>query len=120
MDYLTVKEVADLKGCSVQYVQKMAKCGRIETVVETNAQNNRLQYKIPVSALPVELRERYYSGSGLRIEVVPDKAELLPAAVSLSKKQGKVIKIKRGIETFAADEREVIAFWCEILRDWRV
>lgn len=129
MEYLTTNEFAELKGCSVQYVQKLAKSGNIETVSEVNPLNKRLQYKIPISALPTDLRERYYSGSGLKLEVVPDKAELLPAVVAPAPpavspapavKRTKIVKIKRGIETFTADEREVIAFWCDLLRDWRV
>lgn len=129
MEYLTVKEVAELKGCSVRYIRKCISDGKLSAMSEECTSNNCLQYKIPISALPVDLRERYYSGSGLQIEVVPDKAELLPAVVASAPpavspapavKRTNVIKIKRGIETFTADEREVIAFWCEILRDWRV
>ena len=40
MDYLSVKEVAELKGCSVQYIKKIAHDGKIEAVRELNPQNN--------------------------------------------------------------------------------
>ena len=56
MDYLSVKEVAELKGCSVQYIKKIAHDGKIEAVRELNPQNNCMQYMIPVSALPEELQ----------------------------------------------------------------
>ena len=60
MDYLSVKEVAELKGCSVRYIQKRVSEQKLEAVIEYN--NNCMQYMIPVSALPEELQQRYYGG----------------------------------------------------------
>ena len=78
MDFLTVKEMADLKGCSVQYIKKLAHDGKIQTVQEINMQNNCMQYMIPVAALPEELKQKYYSG--LNITVSP-AAECMPAVM---------------------------------------
>ena len=102
MEYLTVKEVAELKGCSVRYVQNCVSKGKLQAVQEYSSQNNCLQYMIPISALSVELKERYYNVSHLK--VVPARAEMSPAV----KQHTKIVKIKRGIETFSAEE--VIAF----------
>lgn len=121
MEYLSVKEVAELKGCSVRYIKKIAHDGKLEAVRELNPQNNCMQYKIPVSALPEELRQKYYGT--LNIRVAP-AAECLPA-VSIAKnvpakKEPAKQREKRDIGSFSADEREVITFWCRILRDWRI
>ena len=122
MDFLTVKEMADLKGCSVQYIKKLAHDGKIQTVQEINMQNNCMQYMIPVAALPEELKQKYYSG--LNITVSP-AAECMPAVMEsrikpVPKKTAVITEIKRDIASFSAEEREVISWWCELLRDWRV
>ena len=60
MDYLTVKQVAELKGCSERYIQRIVQNGKLEAIQELNPDNNCMQYKISVSALPEELKARYY------------------------------------------------------------
>lgn len=52
--YLTVKEVAELKGCSTQYLRKAALSGSIKAKKELN-DKNRPQYLIPLSALDTKL-----------------------------------------------------------------
>ena len=111
MDYLSVKEVAELKGCSVRYIQKRVSEQKLEAVIEYN--NNCMQYMIPVSALPEELQQRYYGG--ISVSTAPaDKC--LPAAPTKEARQ----REKRDIGSFSAAEREVISWWCELLRDWRI
>ena len=111
MDYLSVKEVAELKGCSVRYIQKRVSEQKLEAVIEYN--NNCMQYMIPVSALPEELQQRYYGG--ISVSTAPaDKC--LPAAPTKETRQ----REKRDIGSFSAAEREVISWWCELLRDWRI
>ena len=61
MDYLTVKEVASLKGCSFQNVHKLIKSGKIQAEQQENFQNKGMCYMIPVSALDEELQAKYYS-----------------------------------------------------------
>ena len=59
MEYLTVKEVAELKGCSERYIQNCISKGKLESKSELNAKGKE-KYLIPVSALPRELQSRYY------------------------------------------------------------
>lgn len=120
MDYLSVKQVAELKGCSVQYIKKIAHDGKIEAVLERNSANN-WQYMIPVSALPDELQQKYYSSLNI---VVSPAAECMPAVCETKPEPAKTAVVtqikKRDIGSFSAEEREVISWWCEILRDWRI
>lgn len=120
MDYLTVRQVAEIKGCSVRYIQKCITDRKLEAVIECS--NNCNQYMIPVAALPEELKQKYYSG--LNITVSP-AAECMPAVMESKikpapKKTAVITEIKRDIASFSAEEREVISWWCELLRDWRV
>lgn len=120
MDYLTVRQVAEIKGCSVRYIRKCITDRKLEAVIECS--NNCNQYMIPVAALPEELKQKYYSG--LNITVSP-AAECMPAVMESKikpapKKTAVITEIKRDIASFSAEEREVISWWCELLRDWRV
>ena len=120
MDYLTVRQVAEIKGCSVRYIQKCITDRKLEAVIECS--NNCNQYMIPVAALPEELKQKYYSG--LNITVSP-AAECMPAVMEsrikpAPKKTAVITEIKRDIASFSAEEREVISWWCELIRDWRV
>lgn len=52
MELLTVKEVSELKGCSVRYVQQLAANNKIKAMQEYY--NNKPQYMIPLSSLPIQ------------------------------------------------------------------
>lgn len=116
MEYLTVKEVAELKGCSVQYIKKIAKDGKLEAVQELNPDNNCMQYKIPVSALPENLQAKYYG------KVKAEAQLCLPKVQEETKPQIKHTKtvIKKEFGEFSADEREQITFWTDLIREWRI
>lgn len=61
MDYLTVKEYAELKGCKTQYIQKLCKEGKVQAEQHLHPQNKKMCYMIPVSALPEDIQAKYYS-----------------------------------------------------------
>ncbi|MBQ6180285.1 MAG: helix-turn-helix domain-containing protein, partial [Ruminococcus sp.] len=109
MDYLTVKEVAELKGCSERYVQRLCKSGKIEFALYIDANNQQQSYSIPISTLPDELQQRYYkqqrSDAGLLPEV---KEKAKPAA-----------RKQRAFEDLTADERAEVNVWTEILKEWQ-
>lgn len=75
MIYLTTKEFADARGCSWQYVQKIAKDGKITAVKELGARNGH-RYLIPITQLTTEQQLEYYKSHNLDL---PD--ELLPKRV---------------------------------------
>lgn len=112
MDYLTVKETAELKGCSERYMQQICKQGKIECVSEINSKN-RIKFMIPVSALPEDLQARYYArlkkDTGLAPELMEGKPE----------KPTKAKKPSRSLEELSADERTKLNFWCELLKEWQ-
>lgn len=99
MNYLTIKEAAELKGCSVRYIRNLCSQGKIESEIQPHPQNKKPCYMIPVTALPEELQVRYYS----RL------------------KKDKVISEKRqmSIEELSAEERVQLNFWCGLLKEWQ-
>ena len=56
---LTAKQVAEVKGCSFQYVQRIIKEGKLQAV-ETLNEKNRKTYLIPLEALDEELQQKWY------------------------------------------------------------
>ena len=77
MDYLTVKEYAELKKCKTQYIQKLCKEGKIKAEQRPHPQNKQMCYMIPVSTLSEELQAKYYNRlkSDLKIPEFKDDKE---------------------------------------------
>ncbi|MGN0691323.1 MAG: hypothetical protein ACI4K7_03130, partial [Oscillospiraceae bacterium] len=110
MEYLTVKEYAELKGCSEQYVKKIAKDGKLSAEKTVN-DKGRPKYLIPLSALSPELRQSYYA------KVKGESTAILPAkpAVTVQKKRA-----PREFGSFNETERAQITLWTEIIKEWRI
>lgn len=121
MEFLTVKDVAEIKGCSERYIKKLAHDGKITANKEINSQNNCMQYLFPVSELPEELKSKYYTKikneAQLCLPKVTAEADCTDIVITKSTKN---IKPQREFGYFNADEREEIAFWTEIIREWRI
>lgn len=50
MDYLTVREVAEIKECSERYIKKLCKDGKLESI-QTTSCKGRMKYMVPIFAL---------------------------------------------------------------------
>lgn len=113
MEYLTVKEVAELKGCSERYVQKLCKCGRLDAIIQEHPQNHKFCHMIPVASLPDDLKSRYYGRlkkeAGIMTEPVQEPA------------QAKKAKVKRilNFEDCTEEQRRTINTWTSILNEWQ-
>lgn len=103
MDMLTAKQVADIKGCSYQYICKIVKDGKINAV-ETLNDKNRKTYLIPLDELDEELQHKWY-----RMNKNLELTEIIP----------KEIQTIKGIDTFSEEERSEIDFWIELLDRWQ-
>ncbi|MDE7137283.1 MAG: Mu transposase C-terminal domain-containing protein [Ruminococcus sp.] len=109
MEHLTVKETAELKGCSERYIKALCKDGKIQTEQELSCKG-RMKYIIPVSALPEDLQIRYYSR-------LKKDAGLAPELMEDNKYRSK--GAEKVFEDYSRAEREEIATWCGILREWQ-
>jgi len=111
LDFLTVKEYAELKECKPQYIQKLAKEGKIPSEQRPHPQNKKLCYMIPVSALSEELQAKYYG----RIKsdmILPDlKSDKKPV-----KKEKKCVL--KTLEEMSEAERSEVSLWTEIIEEW--
>ena len=112
MDYLTVKEMAELKNCSERYIKKICKDGKIKTEQEINCKG-RMKYMIPVTALPEELQAKYYRKKKTETGIFPDKIDEKTAF------KYRLKGIKKAFEEFSESERAEIKLWTDILTQWQ-
>ncbi|MDE6780834.1 MAG: integrase, partial [Ruminococcus sp.] len=75
MDYLTAKEVSELKGCSERYIQRLIKNGKMVSEQTNNIYNNQPCYMIPISALSEDLQAKYYRQKRTESGVLPEKTD---------------------------------------------
>lgn len=103
MEMLTAKQVAEVKGCSYQYIKRIIKDGKLNAV-ETLNDKNRKTYLIPLSELDEEQQYKWHLMS--RDE---EAAEVLP----------KADKPPKEIDHFSHEERAEIDFWMELVEKWQ-
>lgn len=112
VDYLTVKEAAELKGCSIQYMKRIVKDGKIQAEMQMNPETKKMRYMIPASTLPEDLKTKYYNNLKKEAGTSPELKEM-----EVLKPHKKAVK--RSFEEYSAEERAEIALWCDILREWQ-
>lgn len=115
MDYINTVEFAELKGCTVQYARRFFK-EQQETIIQNNPVNNRPQSLLPVSALPEKLQMKYYG------KLTSEAQLCLPKAEETSQPAIKRTKaaVKKEFGEFNAEDRELITFWTDLLREWQI
>lgn len=111
MDYITTKEAAELQGCSDRTMRTKCKNGEIEFVVQKSIRGTS-KYLIPVSALSEQAQHKY--GKQLResMQLLPETAESKPPAKRKKQRE------QKPLEAYSAQERDKIALWCQIIKDW--
>lgn len=103
--YLTVKEVAALKGCSDRYIRRLIVEKGLSSSIMQKDQNFK-RYLIPLSALPPKLQAKYYRET---CGEVPEHLRKTP----------KEPVREKPLEEFSAAQREEIDRWITILTDWQ-
>lgn len=109
MDMLTVKEAAELKGCSERHIRRYIIAGDIYAQEHNTPGNHHKQYMIPVSALSQDLQRKYYAR-------LKKESGLLPVSKEQKEQEPRP---SRPFETLSAVEREQIAMWTNILQTWQ-
>lgn len=109
--YLTTAQVAELKGCSLQYVQKCIKDGKIKASVKESAANNRTEYEIALSDLPEKMQLKWENKQRgeLGLEPVPVPTKPIP------KPDPRQITLQ---DLDGGQQRDV-GLWCEIIKQWQ-
>lgn len=121
MEKLSVKEVAKLKGCSVQYIRILINRGKLKANINENPSNNKKEYVIDVDDLPSDLRDKYYKNLNKTRQVYM-ASEIYDNLVQKNIKKvkyGRNTKVeKKKYSDFSIEERDEIDTWIEILKYW--
>lgn len=112
MDYLTVKELAELKGCSLRHAQRIINEEKIKAEIQFDAEIKQERYMIPVSTLPEDLKAKYYNKLKKEGGTAP---ELIESEVLKQRKN----TVKKAFEGYSEAERNEMASWIRILDEWR-
>lgn len=113
MDYLTVKELAELKGCSERYIQRLIKTNKIVAEERINPSNKQICYFIAVPVLSKALQAKYYKQKRTETGLLPEQTSKKPES------QKKVTVPQRSFEELSANERAEVNLWTEIVREWQ-
>lgn len=109
MIYLTVKEVAELKGCSERYIRNLIQSGQLQAdEIPGAVGRGGISYLIPFTALDKKLQKKY-----LRLHPQEQEAELEV------KPEQKSSIIPFCLESLSEEERQQIVFWKGILNEWQ-
>lgn len=103
---LTVKQVAEVRGCSDRYVKRIIKDGKLPAQEVLNGKN-RKTYLVPLDALDEELQQKWYR---MNLENPPEKVdEVRPEPEQETK----------AIDQFSEAERREIDFWLDLVEQWQ-
>lgn len=111
MEYLTTAQVAELKGCSLRYVQQLAQSGKLEHIEKDNAANNRIEYVFPLASLPEKLQIKWENKQRgkLGLEPVPMPTKPVP----------KPDPRQLTLQDLDGGQRRDVGLWCEIIKQWQ-
>ena len=105
MDYITVSEYAELRGCTERYVQKLIKEGKLRAEEHVGAGGrNGLRYKILLADCDPKIIKKYNRIHDIKPEKEESKGPQL---------------VPKSLEQLSAKEREEVAFWKKILAEWQ-
>lgn len=111
MTYLTTAQVAELKGCTPQYVRRLCQNGSINANVKASAANNRTEYEIALSDLPEKMQIKWENKrrGELGLEPVPIPAKPAP----------KPDPRQLTLQDLDGGQRRDVGLWCEIIKQWQ-
>lgn len=109
MTYLSTAEVAEIKGCTPQYVRRLVQNGKLMGETKDNAANNRIEYQVPLTALSEREQLKWEAQQRQKLGLEPMiKPELKP----IEKRR------QIALSEFSSEQRDEIAFWSSLLQEW--
>lgn len=114
---LSVKDVADLKGCTEQNIRKLISDGKMEASEEICPDNRQKRYMIDLKSLAPALQKRYYKR--LRAEGANTLLQTASQESASRVLSGSHERAQKAFDRYTAEEREQIVFWSGIIEEWQ-
>lgn len=102
---ITIKEAAELKDCSEQFLRKKALNGEIQSSTELS-KNGRKKYLIPLTELTEAEQLQYYQKHDI------------PLPKELTKPKANKPERSTNLEDYTENQREEMSFWHGIIDNW--
>ncbi|MEI3015489.1 MAG: hypothetical protein V8T38_00020 [Oscillospiraceae bacterium] len=110
MTYLSTAEVAEIKGCTPQYVRRLVQNGKLTGETKDNAANNRTEYMIPLTALPQDLQLKWENQQRRSLGLEPVKKAV--------KAPLKTESTRLTLDDLTDKQRSELYLWTGIIKDW--
>ena len=107
---ISTAELATIKGCTKQYVRRLAQTGKLPFTEKADAANNRKEYLFDIDQMDEKIRERYYNSKRKELEIAPPK--------TVEKQRSKAVA--KPFEEYTENERQQAADWIKILKIWEM
>lgn len=111
MTYLSTQQVAELKGCTPQYIRRLCQSGKIKARAKENAANNRTEYEVSLEDLPEKYQLRYENRQRQELGLAP-----VPVP---TKKLPKPDPRQITLQDLTGEQRGSVQRWCYILQEWQ-
>lgn len=109
-EMISATALAEIKGCSLRYIQQLAKNGKLPSIEKADAANNRKEYLFDIDQMDEKTRERYYNSKRKELEIAPTK--------TIEKQRSKAVA--KPFEAYTENERQQAADWIKILKVWEM
>ena len=107
---ISTAELATIKGCTKQYVRRLAQTGKLPFTEKADAANNRKEYLFDIDQMDEKIRERYYNSKRKELGIAPTK--------TVEKQRSKAVS--KPFEEYTENERQQAADWIKILKIWEM
>ena len=109
---ISTAELAIIKGCTKQYVRRLAQTGKLPFTEKADASNNRKEYLFDIDQMDEQTRRRYYNDKRRELDIAESKKAVKTAG------KRRLNCVQKSFEEYTEDERQQAATWIKIIKVW--
>lgn len=109
---ISTAELATIKGCTKQYVRRLAQTGKLPATEKADAANNRKEYLFDIDQMDEQTRRRYYNDKRRELDIAEPKKTVKTAG------KRRLNCVQKSFEEYTEDERQQAATWIKIIKVW--
>lgn len=111
-EMISATALAEIKGCSLRYIQQLAKNGKLPSIEKADAANNRKEYLFDIDQMDEQTRRRYYNDKRRELDIAESKKTVKTAG------KRRLNCVQKSFEEYTEDERQQAATWIKIIKVW--
>ena len=109
---VTTAELAEIKGCTRQYIRRLAQNGKLPATEKADAANNRKEYLFDIDQMDEQTRRRYYNDKRRELDLAEPKKTVKTAG------KRRLNGLQKSFEEYTEAERQQAATWIKIIKVW--